>query len=106
MFRQIGKLLQMNEFSDFQIICQRKVFHVNRNILACSSNVFHPMLTNDTLEKRTGKMTIEDMEPDSVEELLNYIYTGRVENLVPEWKAMDLFVAADRFVTMSMLTEE
>ena len=52
------------------------------------------MLTGDTLEKQAGKMIIEDMEPDTVEELLKYIYTGTVKDL--ENKAMDLFVAADR----------
>ena len=92
----IGKLFHDNEFHDFQIVCQGKIFPVSRNILACSSSVFHPMLTGDTLEKQAGKMTIQDMEPDTVEELLKYIYTGTVENIVLKEKAMDLFVAADR----------
>ena len=97
--RNIGKLLQNDEFSDFKIICQGKILHVHRNILACSSSVFHPMLTNDTMEKQTGQMIIEDMEPDTVEEMLNYIYTGMVKDPVLDGKAMELFVAADRFVT-------
>ena len=101
MSKNIGKLLQNDEFSDFKIISQGKIFHVHRNILACSSAVFHSMLTNDTMEKQTGQMTIEDMEPDTVEEMLNYIYTGTVKDPVLDRKAMDLFVAADRLVTMS-----
>ena len=92
-------MLRNDEFSDFKIICQGKVINVHRAILSCSSTVFHPMLTNDMLERQTGQMIIEDMEPDTVEEMLNYIYTGTVKDLVLE--AMDLFVAADRFVTMS-----
>ena len=56
MSNNIGKLLQNDVFSDFKIICQGKVYPVHRNILACSSSVFHPMLTNDTLENQTGQM--------------------------------------------------
>ena len=95
----IGKLLQNGEFSDFKIVCQGKILPVHRSILSCSSSVFHPMLTNDTLENQTGQLTIEDMEPDIVEEMVSYIYTGTVKDL--DNKAMDLFVAADRFVAMS-----
>merc|ERR550519_2972330 len=92
----IGKLLLNDELSDFKIICQGKIFPVHRNILACSSTVFHPMLTTDTVERQTGQMTIEDMEPDTVGEMLNYIYTWTVKDTVLDGKAMDLFVAADR----------
>ena len=95
----IGKLFQDTEFHDFQIVCQGKVIPVHRNILACSSSVFHSMLTNDTLENQTGQLTIKDMKPDIVDEMVNYIYTGTVKDLYN--KAMDLFVAADRFEEMS-----
>ena len=103
MSNNIGKLLQSDDFSDFQIICQGTVFPVHRNILACSSSVFQPMFGSDTLENQTGKMIIEDLEADIVEEMINYVYTGKVKDLVLEAKAMDLFVAADRFVAMSTI---
>ena len=99
--RNIGKLLLNDEFSDFKIICQGKVFNVHRNILTCSSDVFQPMLTNDTQEKQTGQLVIEDMEADTVEDMVNYIYTGTVKDTVLDGKAMDLFVVADRLLTMS-----
>ena len=61
------------------------------------------MLTTDTMERQTGQMTIEDMEPDTVEEMLNFICTGTVKDPVLDGKAMDLFVAADRLVTISQV---
>lgn len=95
MSTNIGKLLQSGESSDFKIICMEKIFPVHRNILTCSSSVFHSMLTNDSLESPTSQMIIEDMAAETVEDILNFIYTGRVENL--DKKAMDLFVGADRY---------
>ena len=47
------------------------------------------------VEKATGKINIDGIESNTVEDMLKYIYGGKVENL--EDKATKLLAAADQY---------
>ena len=49
-------------------------------------------------EATTGEVVIEDMDPEVFQELLYFIYSGRVSsNAVYETHGISLLIAADRY---------
>ena len=44
-----------DEYTNFQIVCKGKAFNVHKAILAGASSVLKAMLSNETLENRSGK---------------------------------------------------
>jgi speckle-type POZ protein len=49
-------------------------------------------------EQSTNKIKMEDIEPDVFQELLHFIYTGRVSKATMELMAAGLFIAADKYL--------
>jgi speckle-type POZ protein len=56
------------------------------------------MFQNPTKEKLTNQIEIEDIEPEVFQELLRFIYTGRVQFDKLELMAAGLFIAADKYL--------
>ncbi|KAL6972510.1 hypothetical protein U1Q18_042339 [Sarracenia purpurea var. burkii] len=75
-----GYLLKNQLFTDTVILVGEKKYPVHKVILASRSSVFAAMFAHDTIEKE-GVVQIEGMNEDVVEEMLHYIYTGKVEKL-------------------------
>jgi len=42
------------------------------------STVFEAMFTHDMTENRSSRVCIEDLDPDTVYDMISYIYSGRV----------------------------
>ncbi|KAL3998449.1 Protein maternal effect lethal 26 [Acanthocheilonema viteae] len=93
------KMLKDNVLTDFTIKVSEREIRVHRAILAARSPVFAAMLRHeDTNEAKTGVMVIEDLEYDTVTEMLNFIYCGRCLRDVNEFAfASDLLIAADKY---------
>jgi len=72
-----------------------RTFRAHKGLLAARSPVFHAMFENNMKEKQENKVTINDMDPDLFEEVLNYIYTDTCPHI--KEKAFDLLIPADRF---------
>jgi speckle-type POZ protein len=53
----------------------------------------HPMK-----EQSTNQIKIEDIEPEVFQELLHFIYTGRISKATMEKMAANLFIAADKYL--------
>ena len=47
----------------------------------CRSPVFRAMFQADMAEKKTKKVDIQDLHPDVVAEMLQFIYSGNTPNL-------------------------
>lgn len=75
------------------------------SILVARSPVFAAMFQHEMKESKTGKVVIEDVEPHIFQELLYYIYSGRVSEPLTETTAQPLFLAADKY-GMDDLKEE
>lgn len=87
------KLLLTGEFSDFSIITRGSTkFQVHKCILAAHSAVFSEIFRNDA---NATEMKIEDSNAESVEELLRYLYTGKLTSDAKT--VMHIFALAKQF---------
>lgn len=70
------------EFCDYVLTapCGRKL-HVHRFVLAAQSSVFSAMFKNDMKEKQEASVKIEDISYEVLEEMLRFVYCGKVEKL-------------------------
>lgn len=62
-------------------ICGHRELPVHRFMLAARSSVFNAMFSAaETIEARTGRVVIEDLQPETVESLVKFVYTDKVNN--------------------------
>ena len=91
-----GLLLKSSKLTDFTIHADNQKFTCHKAILAARSSFFERMLTNNTEEESTDQeLTLTDISPDTVGNMLNYIYTNTVENIAET--ATDLLPLADKY---------
>ena len=74
-----------------------KQFKAHKTILIARCQVFAAMFDHPSKEKMTGIVDVTDIEPDVFEELLHYIYTGKVPSKQMEEVAVELLAAADKY---------
>ena len=67
------------------------------NILKIRSPVFAAMFEHEMEESKTGRVPIQDIDPDVFHQLLHYIYSGRTKTQLTEEIAQPLYVAADKY---------
>lgn len=82
--------------SDVVIECKGKTFPAHRFILSCRSSVFNRMFRIGMKEVEEGKVVIEDIEPEVLEELLRFIYSSQVSPSI-DTICVELFQAADKY---------
>jgi speckle-type POZ protein len=56
------------------------------------------MFKHPTKEQSTNQVKIEDIDPEVFDQLLRFIYTGRVPLVKLETMAAELFIAADKYL--------
>jgi speckle-type POZ protein len=86
------------QFSDVILNIRGREFPAHQNILATRSKVFAAMFQYPTKENLTNKIEIQDIEPEVFQELLRFIYTGRLSITSMETMATRLFIAADKYL--------
>ena len=52
------------------------MFPIHKNFFCDSSPVFRAAIESDMLEGRTKEIYIEEVDPGTLQELINYVYTG------------------------------
>ena len=67
------------ESCDTTFYVKDKEFKAHRAILMARSPVFAAMFQHETLEKQTGSITIPDCDPNSFEQFLEFLYSGKLE---------------------------
>ncbi|KAF8770855.1 Protein roadkill like protein [Argiope bruennichi] len=81
--------------NDVKLRAGTKLFPAHKAILSIRSPVFKAMFTQNMDEKTSQIVDVPDMNHDTLDRLLQYIYTGTVQEL--QWEsAIDLFIAADK----------
>jgi len=88
-------LYDTKEYADIMILCGGKTFRGHKNILASRSPVFAAMFKSDMKESNAGSIEIKNMNPEVLESLLEYIYTGSASSV--EMLAKELLAAADQY---------
>ena len=71
----IGSLLDIGHF-DVTLVAGEKEFRAHKLILSGRSPIFAKMFEHDMKEKSTNTVEIDDIEPEILEEMITYIYTG------------------------------
>ena len=89
------ELLKSSKLADFRILADGQQFSCHKLMLATRSPVFERMLASGMGESAGNEMTLTDISPDTVADMLSYIYTDTIENL-PE-KAQDLLPVAEKY---------
>lgn len=73
-----------------------KELRAHKDILRARSRVFESMLTHDMAEKDRGVIDIPDCDPQSMEQFLSYVYSGKIE--IPEQcNMLKLYYIADKY---------
>ena len=92
-----GKMLENKEFCDMEIDCGGEIFPCHRVIVSARSPVFRAMFRAKMKESESRKVTIEDIKPEIMAEMLYFLYTGLVRKDVSKDSVVDLLVAADKY---------
>jgi len=87
-------LLADPKHSDIVLKCGDTTFHCHKVILAASSVVFDRMLDQNMQEAQMGEVDIFDVDPDTLKQMLEFIYTEQVED---ETYTAELLYAADKY---------
>jgi len=85
-----------NDFTDMTIVCDKREFHCHKFMLAARSEVFAAMLRHEFLEKQNSRVDVKEIDAETMELLLSYIYTGQVTEF-KNVSVVELFKAADRY---------
>lgn len=93
--QDISNIYETEKFSDCSIVCEGKEFKCHKNILSTRSTVFDAMFSAGMLESQSSIVNIQDLDADIVEDMVKYIYSGRVSGLPA--KADRLLSAAEKY---------
>jgi speckle-type POZ protein len=93
------------QFSDVNFNVGGREFSAHKNILAARSKYFAAMFKHPTKENSTNQVNIEDIEPEVFDQLLRFIYTGRVPLDKLQTMAAGLFIAADKYLMDELKTK-
>ncbi|XP_011863898.1 PREDICTED: protein roadkill-like [Vollenhovia emeryi] len=74
-------LFENQKFCDVTLTACGKEFQAHKAILAARSPVFLAMFEHDTEKNKKSCVDMTDLNPEVLKKMLQYIYTGKVENL-------------------------
>ncbi|XP_065207995.1 protein roadkill-like [Planococcus citri] len=90
-----GLLFQNRAFADVVLSTNEKRFPVHKAILSARSPVFAAMFKHDKMKDGDHIVEIPDIDEETLEDMLRYIYTEKCEHL--EELAYCLIMAADKY---------
>ena len=71
-----------------------KEFTAHRNVLSAASPFFDRLLQSEMKENKEGLVRFKELSASSLEDVLEFVYTGNVE-VNDEQNAKELIIAAD-----------
>ncbi|KAK3343294.1 BTB/POZ protein [Neurospora tetraspora] len=103
------KLLESGLFSDVTVRCGDRTWNLHKNILCSRSIWFEKALTGNFEEAKSGIVNIENFEPEAIDILIRYIYTGicDISALSPTTKTnfvscFEVYTVGDYFALSSL----
>lgn len=98
-----AKLLNQHEsYPDVELHCEDHKVWAHKNVLCVRSPVLAKMLRSDMVEGRTGVVNIQNMDVDTFQRFLRYLYTGRLDNTLSFDAVMSLYEAGDMYGVESL----
>ena len=87
-------LLETGKQSDVVFVVGDKEFLLHKTVLAARSEVFAAMFQSDLEEAKEGRVKIPDVSVEVFEQLLRYIYSGKIPDI--DKFGLELLVVADK----------
>ena len=99
----ISRMKTDTETADFVLKTKNgtRKFPVHKTILTCRSKVFRAMFSSNMAEVSTGEAIIEDIEEDTLEELIHFFYTGGLSG--SQYNIVSLCNAAEKYELPSLM---
>lgn len=94
-FDDFERILVDAKFTDVTIKVGDQEVKAHKNILTARSQVFQAMFENDMRENRENIVEITDIDIDVLNEVLRYMYAGKINML--ENNKKDIYRAADKY---------
>jgi len=94
--KDIWALANSERFSDVEVVVGARTFRAHRALLSARSPVFSAMFTSGMEEARTGRVQIDDVDPETFDQFLRFLYHGESKSYDADMKK-NLYVVADRY---------
>ena len=107
LIEDITNLLEDPETADFTLKCGSKSFKVHKAVPGARSKVFRAMFLSGMTDAVDGEAIITDVEEKTLEEILHYLYTGKLSG--KDFGVRSLCYAADKYeldALMDMICEK
>ena len=78
MMKKIEGYASKRQLCDIVIIAGNKRIPGHRLVLSAASDYFAAMFTNDVKEAKMEEIVMKDVDPESMEAIVNYAYTGKI----------------------------
>ena len=91
----LKSMYDTGQLIDVTICVQDQEFPCHRNVLAATSPYFRAMFTTDLNESKQDKINILEVDANSVQQVVEYAYTGRIE--ITKNNAQNLLAVASLF---------
>ncbi|KAM4689631.1 kelch-like protein 40 [Discoglossus pictus] len=98
----IKDMLDHNNFIDCTLKIKGKDFPCHRLVLAACSPYFRAIFLSDIEESKKREIDLDEVDPDVMEKILNYIYTSEID--INEKNVQDIFSVANMFQIPSIFT--
>ncbi|XP_006011628.1 kelch-like protein 40 [Latimeria chalumnae] len=95
-------LLDSNRFVDCVLKIKEKELPCHRLVLAACSPYFRAIFLSDLEESKKREVNLEDVDPEVMSSIVNYIYTSEIE--INDQNVQDIFAAASMFQIPSIFT--
>lgn len=98
MLHTMNSFRKTQAFCDVVLLVEGRRLSAHKVVLAASSPVFKASFTTELTREKAGdelEVNLPEFDPESIEELLNFVYTGEVG--ITEHNAEELLVAADYY---------
>ncbi len=100
LLRGFSALYENKQFVDIILKVNDHEFPCHKNVLAVSSPFFNTMFTTDLAESSQKEIAIKEMEPLTMQLVLDYVYTGQV--VLTEEAVQGVISAANLFQMISL----
>ncbi|KFM68820.1 Speckle-type POZ protein B, partial [Stegodyphus mimosarum] len=90
------KLYKSGQYSDVNLAVASKTLSAHKFILCARSSVFSGMFEKENANSPNRRIEITDVDPDVMDEMLEYMYSGRLEKPLDE-RVVHLYAAADKY---------
>lgn len=77
-FGCINRMRQNAQLCDVSLEVAGETIHAHKVILASSSPYFYAMFGVDMVERNCDVVTLHDIDPSSLKQLIDYAYTGEI----------------------------